>query len=840
MSEVITNVEMNFSNNGGHTANVTSVLNENIVGGGGMGQLDGKLGERHTFTESKINNLMKQFIAIEETTSEDSNNLRKKSVKYKDETSLLLDSHVLILRGELSNPLGDEQGEEVLIHKHSEHPDSSVDPVKVLVPNKEDGYIFIGKTYSVFKTNYESFPYSLGYHDKDEEEGLIFNKEVAEKDGESRNLNNYNLLYGYKLSELKLAIELVDLRIEGLPDRSDSIFNATGKLSAVLSSIAGQIGYYWYVDPWTGIINFIDSQEAADMDIENPLESGERVKLQNASFTKSLLKKATVHSLVGDFEQRDKEQEEKEERERKTNFYLLPSNKIIHQYFFDVVKIFYGLWASKNWNDFKFDALFYWYLFHDKENFTKLVPQWINDNRVLIPLDDGKKKWPKDMNIVSAKKEQISYKQFGDRGDSDNPAMYYNIAAATQKQSDSEPEPVITQGSIEPSALKLKELIGAFFELIHRSIFVSMTFTEQQAQRREFLPEDLQILGPFKKTARLVDIEELSFMRPILEHFKDGDKVTIKKLLDNAGLPNKNSYNDNEDYVFFGIRNREDVGIKFDKNHNSLLKYEFLNESTVEMFFEPASTSESYVGYREKVKYTNVENGASAEVSMRHAISAAKKRSKKLFDRNDALTSKEEEEEEQTGLGSHPSSRENEKDPLSDPPEEVIRVKYRIKSRAEIDGERDYEDKLDGIPHNEETKEHAVNAFEYKYFNIIENGASGDPLRPVDLITKKAFIGEIKAFENDINQAKFTDEELKSSSQTFYGIEIPEDYDITLNSLSISLAGGQGVTTTINKSTRDLVPVDEQFIVSDFYNKVTNLRSTSPRTTAGQRNILGR
>jgi len=865
MSEVITSVEMNFVNNGGgHTASVSSVLNSVSTSKvSELGSLNGSLGDRYDFSNEKISKLMKQFIAVEETTSEDSNNAIKKSVKFKDRVSLIMDSHVFVVRGESTSPFDSDLPFEGAIFKHSEHPFSSVAAAPSLGPKKEGGVITIGKTYSVASGNFRGEPYSLGYHNKELEDGLVYNLETAARDSESTNLSNYSLLYGYKISELKEALGLLGLKTKNLPD-SEAIFSSTGKISSVISSIASTLGYYWYVNPFNGEITFINSIEAIQKIIANPLNfnQAQKQKIQNASFTESKLKKAIVNSFVGDFEDFKGDGGDDNDRERKTNFYLIPFDKILNEDFFQFTEYFYGLWASKNWNDFKFNALYLYILFNYEDfrkNIDVLLPDYIAAGSAQ-PANPKKLTWPKGLNITvnsdEEKKAKNSNKPFGRRDD----AFFYDMASKAEETSeDSQGDQVVKKlGIIDPSKLKLMELIGAYFETLHKGFFVSPTYSFKQAERRKFNSGDLQVKGPFKKKAKLVDIEDLSFMRPFLERFDGGEDITIEQLLIKSDLQREGTEGTDgsgedqgltsgdesftsgftKDYIFIGLKDKPVINIKFNEANNQLLKFDFLNEKTVEMFFEPAGREDSYIGYKEDVTYIDA-TGGSVEVKMTKALSNALLLSKSLYNSKSPVTDIVEEEEEGVTAGGD----------LSEPteivprPDDVIRVAYEIKSRAEIDAEASGEElETEDTPTNTDSGEDVSNDFEQKYFNIINNGADGDPLHPADLISKKGFIGEIKAAEaNAYKVAEIPRQTLKSSSRTIYGLEIPtaEEYDITLTSLSLSLAGGQGVTTTIGESTIDLIPVDEQFVISDFYNKATSMRSTSPRMTANQRNFLG-
>jgi hypothetical protein len=835
MSEIITSVEMNFVNNGGgHTATINSVVNSVSVGGG-LGALNGALGDRYSFSEETIAKLMEQFIAVEETTAEDSNNVIKKSVKFQDKVSLLLDSHIFLLRGESTSPFDSALPFEGPIYKHSEHPNSPASSVPSVGPKKAGGVITIGKTYSFMSKNFNGTPYSLGYHDKILENGLTYNPNVADADSEnSNNLSNYNLLYGYKLSEFKEALDLLGLKVKGLPT-SGAIFNYTGKVSAVISSIASSLGYYWYINPFNGEIAFINSVEAIQKIIENPLEGGAKQNIQNASFTQSKLKKVFVNSFVGEIE--DNTNENENEKNRKTNFYKIPFESLFNPKAFNFAEYFYALWASKSWNSFQFDAFFFANLFAN-EGFD-----WPSGRLGLEPNSKTKLEFSAIKEAMS--KESSSRKPFGDRATAD----WYSIESTEDATEDRRFNKSSKKTLLKPSDAKVMDIFRSYFDTIHKSLYTSRTFTLKEAERREFVEENgLKIYGPFKKQQKLKDIEELSYIRPLLTLLSNPD-LTIEDALIKADLQkdkNKDGKSDDtytvgftKDYVFLAIKDNAVINKEFAED-NEILNFEYLNENNVEMFFEPSVGDRAFIGFK----------GGIVQKCLDSAL-----RSQKLF-KEDPKTSSIQEDPDglttgklttgglETGSLSDPATPVGDGSgkcrikPI-DQEKDVIRVKYRILSNREIDArlcpENNEEEATEG-------EEDISNEFIQKYFNIINNGADGDPLHPADLISKKGLIGEIKAAEDNVYKVEeLPREPLKSSSVTIYGLSIPseETYDITLSSLSLSLAGGQGITTTIVKSSVDLIPVDEQFVISDFYNKATNMRSTSPRTTAGQRNFLG-
>jgi len=81
---------------------------------------------------------------------------------------------------------------------------------------------------------------------------------------------------------------------------------------------------------------------------------------------------------------------------------------------------------------------------------------------------------------------------------------------------------------------------------------------------------------------------------------------------------------------------------------------------------------------------------------------------------------------------------------------------------------------------------------------------------------------------------------MTSASRTYFSLKIPteSEYNITMNSVSIKLNGGNGISTTISESNKDLIPEDDSIVVGQF-NKAVNQRSSSNKFSARQKNFFG-
>jgi hypothetical protein len=128
--------------------------------------------------------------------------------------------------------------------------------------------------------------------------------------------------------------------------------------------------------------------------------------------------------------------------------------------------------------------------------------------------------------------------------------------------------------------------------------------------------------------------------------------------------------------------------------------------------------------------------------------------------------------------------------------------------------------------------------FDIRYYSLNTNGASGDYLSPITLDAKTGSISDIIALESSNISSRISGaQSLKTSSRTIVGLSLPNQYKITLSSLSIRV-GGSGITTTIGESTVKLLPPDEQLII-DGNNKAIRSNASTKRFSASQRTVFG-
>ena len=298
----ITAINLNFSNGqGGHTASVTEVVGaqdpEQVES---LGEVVGDLGKRSSFSHDQVDELMKNFILEGTTTSVDPVKTTK-TKQYIDETSAKLNNYVVLVRGINAPPRGGPPFEGNLPY-FGEVRGSFAPSMGYSGPVKKDYTIIMGNIYN-FNTRAQKngTKISLVYQSKKLVTNLSQNVGVVAAGFlEEPNLGEFSLKYGYTVAEYLQALTEaeVDHEFPAIAGAEDMLFETSGSLASVTSSIAGTFGLYFYIDPTDGILKFINSKEASKLTIEDPTD-GSDPDVINASFNQKAIPEAIVNSYAG-------------------------------------------------------------------------------------------------------------------------------------------------------------------------------------------------------------------------------------------------------------------------------------------------------------------------------------------------------------------------------------------------------------------------------------------------------------------------------------------------------------------------------------------------------------
>lgn len=825
--ETITSVNFNFANAGSsHSLSIESIKGAKDLANSEseLGSIIGSTAGKSTFSNSQIQKIANNFIEIQKTTKRDGVStvvIRE----YQDATSLRLKSHCFIVRGrdchpkdELSgggtlnpnarfviqrrngsylpdkrastiNPaLSQPRSEEVTIPYFGECSGSGITLASQRFPLRKPkkingGIIAIGNIYneevSVDSTGART---SLIYQDGEIKEDLCFNLDrVSLHYRNNPELSNYELRFGYTLTEAKQAFAIAGINLIGLPNNDNILFENSGTLDSILSSIAAKFGYYYYIDPFVyGLVRFVDSSIAASSPIINPLEQSLQVQKSyvSASFTQDKSSPVIVNAFNAKIEPLKSPSFTFGDSQRHTRFRKLSPIGLLDLIDIpdDLYKLYYGLYLSGNYSASNYDMLAF-YVGKFKEE-LKISFNWPNKPEGFWPSfgkvkdfvlhEDFKKAYKIKRDRTTIKKR---YPLF-DNGFSD--AKFIDLR-------------VTQHPSHFPNFERLKEAFDLFFN----SIFFSNYYLEFQARRIQWSNSEMTISGPFKKNTIIDDIEAFADLRTALTKLGfNTENITLSQLMDISGCEGTGSYG------FVGIKSNASKlseGLKKEDFDYSLLNSENFDFTGHNGGAYLAISSRLFNKLPNLIKksakaFNNVDKKGP------QTCRAAYTRVKRLSDQEDSESTRKEEEAE------------------------ARRIAGLDALAAKIDAIKE--------------------RFDTKYYSLKSNGATGDPLRPITLDIKGGKIADIKALESD-NFSSFQSNQrlMAKSSRTIVGVRLPENFKPTLVGITLEF-GSSGVTTTIKESNVKLLRPDEQLIIDANNRAFVNIKNNI-RLSATQKNLLG-
>ena len=836
MRESITKLDLNFTNaGGGHSASVTSIVDaKNIDSSKGLGIVIGNLGEINSFSNDELQSLMNNYVCTEITTNADPT---KKTIsrKYIDKVSLTLESIIVLVRGVNCPP------DNTLNFNGPFAPFAEVvnaprikglEPFPSVGPERSGSIIKAGKIYN-FETaaKFDGTKISLYYNNRQPPiEDLSLNLgSVTQNYKSDPDLSQYNFRGGYTLKEFGDIVRLAGVPIIGLPQTEATnsiIFEATGTLASVISTVASYLGYYWYVDPVTYSIRFINSQEAATLEIRDYTNSSSK-NIISASFTKSQRSNLIVNTYVGTTEKPQDNSDrsnENDDRPKPVFFKRIPFRKT------DVFKdmlgypemgVFFGIFNQNESTDV-FDKFTY-ILTHGNAkpkngqapneqrlgrelDFKKLydyVPfnteawHWSgNDNKPFIYSEANAKKVNEDNPTELPKLDRITNK------------FVYKLLK--YKPTNEEGKQTGTAKIMpRPSGSPLYEYLNTYFPLAG-GVYITNNYSDYKTARMSFQNTgNMTVLGPFRGDEKVREIDDLSMLNDWLQLLtkskEDKDnpnpqtEVTIMDLAESTNGDAKVARSKDKAYFFIGIRNIPSLEKKNVKEggdeEDQPLNYAPLQENLE--FFEPSNRKRQFfIG------------GAHEEVG--HVFEGVYDLAKQSYDRyKKAIVGKK-----------------------------SIKLKYiRSKTRVNDKDEDGEEAEDDAVAESSDAQQQLNELFdkvEFKSYKV-----DSPPYDRTNKLTLSSVSGSTIEMEK-LKQIKgsLVNPNIRpsSSSRTLYGLHIPT-FTPTINNLSISVGSG-GITTTIGESTLSLIPPDQTFSIDSFGN--TNARKGNIPSTfnASQRNFF--
>ena len=302
MIESIQKVDLNYTNaGGGHTATVASVVGgKSLSGGDGLGEVVGGAGEINNFSNPKIEEAMQRFECTSLTTAKDP----VKSVrtrKYVDKTSLKLKSLIVLVRGINCAPEGGEG--HLNIPFWSEVSNSPLKSFKSQGPVRKGSVIEVGRIYNVEEaSDYMGVKAFIVYNNKQLKRNLSLNLDfVSDTYEASPDLSQFQLKFGYTLNDFRAMMADVGIKVSGLPTNASFeriLFQNSGTLASVVGAVAAFLGCFWYVDPKSGNIAFVNTAIASEIPIKDYTSTNDK-NIVGATFTEDYINKDIVNVYLG-------------------------------------------------------------------------------------------------------------------------------------------------------------------------------------------------------------------------------------------------------------------------------------------------------------------------------------------------------------------------------------------------------------------------------------------------------------------------------------------------------------------------------------------------------------
>ena len=821
MKEGITKVDFNFTNaGGGHTASVTSFVNpKSVEDGKNLGIVVGELGETNNFSNPRITKMLGNFICTSKTTSADAT---KKVVtrRYVDRTSLMLDSCVILVRGINCGPNGGREFEGSVPY-FTEVKGSPLNPFRTQGPVRDGSVIYLGKIYNVESAaNFAGVKISLVYQNKQLKEELSLNTDfVSANYKASPDLSQYDLKFGYTLSEFKSALNAAGILVEGLSTSEKLLFETSGTLSSVISSIAGSLGYFWYINPKNGAVTFLNSEVASRLPIDSHVNTTD-TNVLSASFTESTVFNKIVNSYTGTTERNKSSSNSTNDDRPRPIFFKrcrFESYGLTDKAPLPVLAAFFSLMEQEEDIE-SFDKFAYFCtaiaktsliekIGKEEFNLTTLYPfsPIIKAAVGNIPLVDFRGQLEGDIftekkGITTLAKEAAERTKLKGMNRITNKFKYLSL-----QFKDESGDEVSIKKMPKPHTTELYSFLKTYFA-IAGGVYVSNGYSDYKAERMEFSnSNNIVIVGPLKGDDKIEEIKELSSVATAVRNLSIKDDVTVKDLAllaqteeergrETLGSPVKLIH----DNFFIGLRalpklEREGVDQKVD--FSMLKKY-------YEIYDPLDYKSKLYIG-----SPTKGPKDIKERTLVKGIVNLIKQSTENFLN---AVTVKK-----------------------------TVRLTYtRSKTRVNKTNEEGEEQEDDQIAEASESDQKIADLFD-RYdlkYNSIES-PNYSILNKLSLSSVSGSTAEMKVLQQIRGKYIGGFDKPQSSTRTFYGLHIPE-FSPTMNSVSISV-GNNGITTTVSESTIKLIPPEQSFMITEGMEALTPKSMLPKSLNARQRNALG-
>lgn len=835
MAEIATNVDFNFSNSSGSAQKATVKTSLNGYNFDGTVKTDGIVVSGNnkgkiTIANAEIQAYLENFSITEISEQQDAVSTTK-TYTLQDNVSLRLESIILILRGEHVGPQGEFNYDDY-IYNWTEVPNNikyttNITPYGKQTPQIVDGRIVvIGDIYNEVEIeDVKGEIYSkvyLGGVEKPELNRLPNNGKwlinysfptagVFEEDRGS--WQDSKIRTGYTLTDLKAALDLLNINHEGIPNNEDYLMDESGTLSNVLSAAAQKIGYYWYIDPILEKIVWVDSQNVDDYAITKYINSTDE-KIISTSYTESAFKQSKVLAFNADLAYNNPpvdQQQSQKKRDLLKHFRRIEFSGKFENVFEYLLGIYYLVWNRGLLNSENFEKIFY-YALHVSSTFNSAVEELgytdklklrkteaeTNTNPLALQALKAGNKYPLDIQNAKENKdpsdadEKIAHtvaKQLVTDPDTtttddledtiDLPRMDFGYPL---ERSDSPiKKKIINIANPAQDASYILDAIKLFFETGMGGIYISTPISAYRADRIDWKSDDrFKVLGIYRWDTELAQIDELSGLVQAINKFTTKKNYSTVEDLVKTLNPSKTT---NKRYFAIALKQ---VPKQFIPVETQDVKNVFATPRNCDIRFDDKER-----------KWFLTRNGTAIESLIQTSISNFQE------------------------------------DLVNISTDSDITIPYTKRRNPKVD-EGDVDDDDDDVP--TQINFTALDTNRNKRVFRLEKTTGLDEFNPLSLenysVNSKLEIDALLASRSQTMSTNFR----KSSTRTIYGLEMPS-FSPTLSSISISF-GNDGTTTSITESNLDILPTDQNIVV-DRFKQAKVINSTFTKVSASRKNFLG-
>jgi hypothetical protein len=765
-----------------------------------------------------------------------------------------------------------EEGRARPISYFSEVSNSPLEAFPSNGPERHGSVICAGRVYNYEAgAKFDGTKIALCYNDHELIPELCLNLDFVSDDYKaSPDLAQYELKFGYTLDDVKEMCNLAGVKVEGLPSADDVMLEASGTLESVLGSVASTLGCFWYVDPEKGFVKFISTAEASAIEITDYTDTTKNrdTNIINASFSESLVTSQLVNSYTGSADKLgDSESSGPDENRPRPVFFKrvnlamaklsipakgigggealasmggLPSQ--------DILQTFFSLFNQGEDAEI-FDKYFY-LLSHLKKNkhadeegagevgikpMESPLPAIFDDPKPLNwsdvyewnPMDNeiwafGPDIEDNDMRGWTEDNGATIFAMKGARFDAQNPSDI-----GTHEEDGEKKGTPLKRTNLKgfyyrllksweagimpkPSQKKIYTQLQAFYG-IAGGIFISNGYSKYKAQRIQFSnSNNATIMGPFKGTENIVNIDELS---PINDALDQISWPVQFRTIYHFSLGNDDVIGDEDSYYFIALRNIAKLERKPIKEKEGDPPTRFIVDFSpladyCEFFQDPRSENALYIGGPWMV------NGENVDISSGRIVVDLLKQSKLNYNLA-------------TGANLPPFSKEKNQLRL-----EYTRSKTRVNKLSEEGEEKEDDDIARGSAGSQKESDLA-DRYDLRRYTVVAPPHS--ILNNLSLATASGSTIEMNILQGLRPELTQGVDKPKSSSRTLYGLHAPV-FSPEINSVSVTVGAG-GIQTTINESSIKLIPPAQSVLMQRGMEALTP-QSPQAAFNARQRNAL--